>query len=148
MMRVACCVVTRAWPGEDVPRVMLTQRRADTAFPLTWEFPGGKIEQGESASEAAMRELQEETGIDGTFVKPGELICTVSMYVDAVNDMVTMDFLHIDTGRGCSPALNGVIGAGWFRVEQVLLMDVTPGSAAAVGAVSGFVHRLTEVSDG
>jgi len=30
-----------------------------------WSFPGGKVEQGESAQAAAMRELQEETGLTG-----------------------------------------------------------------------------------
>jgi len=31
-----------------------------------WSFPGGKVEQGESAQAAAMRELQEETGLTGS----------------------------------------------------------------------------------
>jgi 8-oxo-dGTP diphosphatase len=45
-------------------RVLACQRRRDGAFPLKWEFPGGKIEQGESAVEALGRELREELAID------------------------------------------------------------------------------------
>ena len=46
----------------DGPRVLITQRRADQALALQWEFPGGKIEDGESPEEALGRELREEIG--------------------------------------------------------------------------------------
>jgi len=45
-------------------RVLVCQRRGDAAFPLKWEFPGGKIESGESAAGALGRELKEELTID------------------------------------------------------------------------------------
>ena len=45
-------------------RVLACQRREDAAFPLKWEFPGGKIENGESAAKALRRELKEELSID------------------------------------------------------------------------------------
>lgn len=45
-------------------RVLVCQRRGDAAFPLKWEFPGGKIESGENAVEALARELKEELTID------------------------------------------------------------------------------------
>lgn len=43
--------------------IFITQRAADAHMANKWEFPGGKIEAGESPEQAVIRELQEETGI-------------------------------------------------------------------------------------
>jgi 8-oxo-dGTP diphosphatase len=44
-------------------RVLMQQRRPDRAFGGLWEFPGGKIECGESPESALLREVSEELGI-------------------------------------------------------------------------------------
>ena len=44
--------------------VLICQRRPDQPMALKWEFPGGKIEAGESAEQALARELDEELAID------------------------------------------------------------------------------------
>lgn len=43
--------------------IFITQRAADAHMANKWEFPGGKIEQGESPEQAVIRELEEEVGI-------------------------------------------------------------------------------------
>jgi len=55
MIEVACAIVQR----QD-GRILLAQRSAKMKHPLQWEFPGGKLEAGESAWQALTRELQEE----------------------------------------------------------------------------------------
>jgi len=43
--------------------LLACQRHQSSAFPLKWEFPGGKVDDGESDVEALRRELKEELGI-------------------------------------------------------------------------------------
>lgn len=43
-------------------RLLIGQRRRSDTSPLKWEFPGGKVEKGETPEAALARELQEELG--------------------------------------------------------------------------------------
>ena len=44
-------------------KVLICQRTRHQTMPLKWEFPGGKVEDGESPHAALLRELEEELGI-------------------------------------------------------------------------------------
>jgi 8-oxo-dGTP diphosphatase len=45
---------------------LITQRLEKAVFPLLWEFPGGKMEEGESKEDALARELKYRLGVDAT----------------------------------------------------------------------------------
>lgn len=49
---------------DDTNRVLACRRRPEKAAGGKWEFPGGKVEHGESAVEALRREILEELAID------------------------------------------------------------------------------------
>lgn len=54
---------------------LITQRRAEAALPLLWEFPGGRVREGESDADALRRALRERVGED---VQVGHRVLLVS----------------------------------------------------------------------
>jgi 8-oxo-dGTP diphosphatase len=58
---VVAALILRGSAGEV--EVLICQRKPDQPMSLKWEFPGGKIEAGESSEDALARELNEELGI-------------------------------------------------------------------------------------
>lgn len=56
-------------------RYLITQRRASAVLPLMWEFPGGRVEAGETDQQALKRELMHRLGVE---IDVGKLISFVS----------------------------------------------------------------------
>lgn len=58
MLHVTCAIIV------NNNKVLICQRSATMKLPLKWEFPGGKIEPGESKEDCLRREIREELGIN------------------------------------------------------------------------------------
>ncbi|HEY1062873.1 MAG TPA: (deoxy)nucleoside triphosphate pyrophosphohydrolase [Daejeonella sp.] len=59
MIRVSCAIIINPFD-----QVLVTQRSSLMPLPLKWEFPGGKIEENETAEECLIREIKEELNIE------------------------------------------------------------------------------------
>lgn len=58
MLQVTCAII------QIENKILVTQRSATMKLPFKWEFPGGKIEKGESEVDCIIREIKEEINIE------------------------------------------------------------------------------------
>lgn len=63
MIDVTCAIILK----DD--KVLVTQRSEKMKLPLKWEFPGGKIEENETAEECILREIKEELNLEIEILK-------------------------------------------------------------------------------
>jgi 8-oxo-dGTP diphosphatase len=71
---------------DDAGRVLIAQRPEGKHMAGWWEFPGGKVAQGESDAEALVRELREELGVEAR--ADAEIMALSHDYPDRVMDLV------------------------------------------------------------
>lgn len=108
---VAACILKQAG------RYLITQRKKHSHLGHLWEFPGGKIEKGESVYECAIRECEEELGI---LVKPLKIIEEITHhyanhYAEA---SVHLFFVSCKLMEGSPRALDCADFA-WVRPEEL-----------------------------
>lgn len=108
-------------------RVLVTQRRADQALPLLWEFPGGKVEPGESPTRALERELREELGVDAQVGRIWDVL--FHPYPDF--DLVMLVYRCV-LGPGQEPRAVEVADLAWTEPQGLRGFDILPADLALV----------------
>ncbi|MED3575472.1 (deoxy)nucleoside triphosphate pyrophosphohydrolase [Cytobacillus praedii] len=114
----------------DNNKILCAQRGPDKSLPLKWEFPGGKIEAGESAQEALKREISEEMNCQ---IEIGEQVDhTVYEYDFGIVHLTTFSCKLIE-GK---PELTEHVAIKWLPPSELASLDWAPADIPAVEKLS------------
>lgn len=149
MTRVAAAVLLRADGGE----FLLAQRPVGKAYAGYWEFPGGKVEAGESDYQALVRELREELGIEVTqttpwlsrsFVYPHASVQLKFFLVNAwQGEMVPLEHQGLVwLARGALPQVEPILPANGPILDALALPNFYAITDAASHGVAAELLRL------
>lgn len=123
-------------------RVLLTRRPAGTHLENLWEFPGGKLEEGEPPQEALARELREECGLEVRVGAPVE----VTFWRYPKRDVLLL-FFRVFRQPGCGPVQHlGVADHAWVPAEELEEYPLPPADVPVLEAVRALLAaaRATE----
>ena len=111
----------------DLDARVLLVRRADDG---NWELPGGRVEVGESASEAAVREVAEEsavlvtvTGVSGVYSDPYHVIAYPG---GGIHQQLAVCFHAWHSAGTPNPDGRETVAAAWFAPADALQLTVHP----------------------
>jgi 8-oxo-dGTP diphosphatase len=116
---------------ENDGHYLITQRRPNAVLPLLWEFPGGKVEAGESDLEALKREVQHRVGVE---VEPGAQISSVAHEYEHYT--VELHLYDCRITRGEPKAVN-VHQFRWANSEEFDQLPFTPADEASMTKLLG-----------
>jgi len=124
-VRVVAAVV------ENNGRYLITQRRPTAVLPLMWEFPGGRVEPGETDTAALQREIRHRLGVD---ISVGQLISFVSHpYERYVVDL----YLYECRLTGGEPSPRNVHAFRWASSAEFDQYPFTPADEASMSQLLG-----------
>lgn len=114
-------------------RVLIDKRRKDQIYADYWEFPGGKIEQGESPEEAIKREVKEETGVSMGCMAP---LSFISEDRDEYHVIVLIYICR--EWEGIPQGLEGQ-ETKWVRPEQLKDYELLPANVPLIPVIRDMV---------
>lgn len=98
---------------------LLLQREGNAKYwPFYWGFPGGKMETGESALEAAIREVREEIGVN---VSPTSVISKINISAEYIDGQRKNTLFLVETWDGTPENLEPKIhkDCQWFTLDEL-----------------------------
>jgi 8-oxo-dGTP diphosphatase len=124
-IRVVAAVMTKD------ARYLVTQRRPTAVLPLLWEFPGGKVEAGETDVEALKREVMHRVGVE---VAPGAQISSVSHEYEHYTVELHLYDCRITRGE---PSTVNVHQFRWVESDDFDRLPFTPADEASMTKLLG-----------
>jgi 8-oxo-dGTP pyrophosphatase MutT (NUDIX family) len=127
----------------DATGRLLLARRADT---LNWELPGGLVEPGESAVDATVREVAEETGVwieitslSGVYTDPGH----VMVYPDGeVRQQFALCLHAVPVSGQARPDDDEMTAVDWHDVDTLDRLPVHPSMRLRIDHAITHPHRV------
>ena len=110
----------------DHPTKILATARGYGDFKGQWEFPGGKIEPGETARQALAREISEELGVG---VDVGEFIDTIEYDYPAFHLSMDCFWCHVAEG---TIVLKEAEAAKWLRKDELYSVSWLPADVTLI----------------
>ncbi len=135
-IRVVAAVI-RAVNNENKPVIFATQRGYGE-FKGGWEFPGGKIESGETPQQALKREIMEELD---TEIAVGELIDTIEY--DYPNFHLSMDCFWCEVTHG-ELILKEAEDAKWLTNEHLADVKWLPADVTLIEKIGEELHETKD----
>lgn len=124
-------IVVAAVIRDDTGRILLTRRPVGSHMGGLWEFPGGKVEAGESPTAALVRELKEELGLVAEIGSP----VTFSVHEEPGMRILLL-FYSAVIGDGRPRALEGQ-EIEWVTPEELPAYPTPPADAELVRLLAG-----------
>jgi 8-oxo-dGTP diphosphatase len=113
-------------------RYLITQRKATAVLPLLWEFPGGRVEDGESEAQALCREVLHRIGTEVTvFEKLGDHFHEYEAYD------VLMSMYACGLPDGAEPRPVGVNDVCWVASEELDGYEFPPADQSSMSKLLG-----------
>ncbi len=117
-------------------KILAMQRGEQMTLPGMWEFPGGKIEAGETEQEALIREIKEELNVDITIL---DYINEASYDYDFGTVILKVYTAKIIAGE---LSLEEHKDGKWLKADQLLDMDWAPVDIPAAEALITYMNDL------
>lgn len=133
--RIAAALAIAWTPQGGSIRLLATRRPPGKRFEGLWEWPGGKIEPGESPEDAACRELMEETGLRAERAAAS----MIGLHHDPGPPAIDFHLFAIRLEQATRPRLLACDAARWLAPDEAFALASPPANRAINRLIAAWI---------